>query len=97
EILLYAYDANPVLWALGLVTALLTAFYMSRQVFMVFFGEERWHGDHVLEPAAGGESDADADGSEPAEQAESAEAAVEVETVHAGTHADPHESPWTMW
>ena len=26
----------------GLVTALLTAFYMSRQVFMVFFGEERW-------------------------------------------------------
>ncbi|MGH9273840.1 MAG: NADH-quinone oxidoreductase subunit L [Acidimicrobiales bacterium] len=42
EILLYAYDANPALWALGLVTALLTAYYMSRQVFMVFFGEERF-------------------------------------------------------
>jgi NADH-quinone oxidoreductase subunit L len=38
EILLFAYDANPALWAIGLVTALLTAFYMSRQVFMVFFG-----------------------------------------------------------
>ena len=27
---------------LGLVTALLTAYYMSRQVFLVFFGEERF-------------------------------------------------------
>ena len=42
EILLFAYNANPVLWALGLVTALLTAFYMSRQVFLVFFGDERF-------------------------------------------------------
>ncbi len=40
EILLFACDKSPVLWALGLVTALLTAFYMSRQVFMVFFGDE---------------------------------------------------------
>ena len=39
EILLFAYDKSPALWAVGLVTALLTAFYMSRQVFMVFFGE----------------------------------------------------------
>ena len=43
EILLFAWDDNPALWAVGLVTALLTAFYMSRQVFMVFFGDERWH------------------------------------------------------
>src|SRR6202008_392315 len=42
EILLAAYESNKVLWAIGLVTALLTAFYMSRQVFMVFFGEPRW-------------------------------------------------------
>src|SRR3546814_9211383 len=41
EILLYAYDASPALWALGLLTALLTAFYMARQVFLVFFGEPR--------------------------------------------------------
>ena len=32
------------LWVIGLVTALLTAFYMSRQVFMVFFGEAHWDG-----------------------------------------------------
>ena len=43
DILLYAYDLSPALWAIGLVTALLTAFYMSRQVFLVFFGEKRWN------------------------------------------------------
>ena len=42
EILAYAYDVNPALWVVGLVTALLTAFYMSRQVFMTFFGEYRY-------------------------------------------------------
>ena len=42
EILAFAYDESIVLWAVGLITALLTAFYMSRQVFMVFFGPERW-------------------------------------------------------
>lgn len=30
------------LWALGLVTALLTAFYMTRQVRMVFYGKARY-------------------------------------------------------
>jgi NADH-quinone oxidoreductase subunit L len=30
------------LWAVGAVTALLTAFYMTRQVRLVFFGNERW-------------------------------------------------------
>ena len=43
EILAFAYDESPALWVLGLVTALLTAFYMSRQVFLVFFGEARWN------------------------------------------------------
>jgi NADH-quinone oxidoreductase subunit L len=43
EILLFAYDLSPALWVIGLVTALLTAFYMSRQVFLVFFGEARWN------------------------------------------------------
>ena len=43
EILAFAYDESPALWVLGLITALLTAFYMSRQVFLVFFGEARWN------------------------------------------------------
>ncbi|MGQ0433454.1 MAG: NADH-quinone oxidoreductase subunit L [Microthrixaceae bacterium] len=54
EILLFAFDKSPALWAVGLVTALLTAFYMSRQVFMVFFGTERFH-DASADEAADGE------------------------------------------
>ena len=46
DILLFAYDKSPILWAVGLVTALLTAYYMTRQVIMVFFGEARWHDAH---------------------------------------------------
>jgi NADH-quinone oxidoreductase subunit L len=42
EILASAYDKNVALWAVGLVTALLTAFYMSRLVFMTFFGRYRY-------------------------------------------------------
>ena len=54
EILLFAYDKSPALWAVGLVTALLTAFYMSRQVFMVFFGDERWTeaAEHARRPTS---------------------------------------------
>ncbi len=56
EILLYVYANNRGLYVVGLVTALLTAFYMTRQVIMVFFGEAKWkdqseehgaHGDFV--------------------------------------------------
>jgi NADH-quinone oxidoreductase subunit L len=52
EILLYTFDANVVLWAIGLVTALLTAYYMSRQVFLVFFGEPRFEdeGEEAVHP-----------------------------------------------
>ena len=45
EILASAYNDNRLLWALLLVTAVLTAFYMSRLVFMTFFGEARFAGD----------------------------------------------------
>jgi NADH-quinone oxidoreductase subunit L len=47
EILAVAFvDGKYGLWFLGAVTALLTALYMTRQVLLVFFGEERWR-DHV--------------------------------------------------
>ncbi len=46
EILLYAWNADSVggkgLWAIGLVTALLTAFYMTRQVILTFYGRTRF-------------------------------------------------------
>lgn len=34
---------NYILWAVGLVTAVLTAIYMTRMMWMTFFGEERFH------------------------------------------------------
>jgi NADH-quinone oxidoreductase subunit L len=49
EILANAFDTNKALWLIGLVTALLTAYYMSRQVFMVFYGEQRERA-HASEP-----------------------------------------------
>ena len=49
DILLFAWGSGAAggkaLWAIGLVTALLTGYYMSRQVFMVFFGEPRWRAE----------------------------------------------------
>jgi NADH-quinone oxidoreductase subunit L len=96
EILLAASQRSWALWAVGLVTALLTAYYMSRQVFMVFFGEPRWndalpgegdglHAEDTASPTSGAEAESLAD-------------------EHAGDgHGDghdevhPHESPWTMW
>ena len=54
EILLYVYANNRGLYVVGLVTALLTAFYMTRQVLMVFFGEARWN-DHSEEHGAHGD------------------------------------------
>jgi NADH-quinone oxidoreductase subunit L len=41
---------HQVLWAIGVLTAFLTAFYMTRQVRLVFFGEERWRGRLHHEP-----------------------------------------------
>ncbi|MBA2281254.1 MAG: NADH-quinone oxidoreductase subunit L, partial [Acidimicrobiia bacterium] len=57
EILLFAWAKSPVLWAIGLLTAVLTAYYMSRQVFLVFFGEERFR--HAT--MAGGEAEQSAE------------------------------------
>ena len=43
EILAVAFvDGRYLLWAVGAVTALLTALYMTRQVWLVFYGNERW-------------------------------------------------------
>src|SRR3989337_636145 len=83
EVLLFAYAKSPALWAVGLVTALLTAYYMSRQVFMVFFGEERWR--HEATP--GGEAAQSADAVDAEEHA-----ADEHATAGHG-HGEPHESP----
>ncbi len=60
EILAKAFFSGGVsgkaLWAVGMLAALLTAFYMTRQVWLVFYGNERFrvpaHGEdgHATEP-----------------------------------------------
>ncbi len=54
EILLYVFAKSPALYIVGIVTALLTAYYMTRQVIMVFYGEARWN-DHSEEHGAHGD------------------------------------------
>jgi NADH-quinone oxidoreductase subunit L len=54
EILLFAFHKSPILWAVGLLTALLTAYYMTRQVIMVFFSDARWE-SHAEDHGAHGE------------------------------------------
>jgi len=86
EILLAAWSSNKALWVIGLVTALLTAYYMSRQVFMVFFGAPRWEHAH----SGGGEAEQSADAVAEEHVAQDAE-------VAGHGHSEPHEAPWTMW
>jgi NADH-quinone oxidoreductase subunit L len=51
DILDNAFARYPALWAVGLVTAALTAYYMTRLFVLTFYGEDRWkkagssHGD----------------------------------------------------
>jgi NADH-quinone oxidoreductase subunit L len=54
EILLYVYANNRALYVVGLITALLTAYYMTRQVIMVFYGEAKWK-DHAKDHGAHGD------------------------------------------
>ncbi|MFN3256737.1 MAG: NADH-quinone oxidoreductase subunit L [Ilumatobacter sp.] len=78
EILLFAAAESWVLYAIGIVTAILTAFYMTRQVVMTFFGDAKW-GSHANEAEAG--------------ELESEPDAEPVETHGAHGEFKPHESP----
>jgi NADH-quinone oxidoreductase subunit L len=42
DVLENTWAAHPALWGLGLVTAALTAYYMSRLTGLAFFGKDRW-------------------------------------------------------
>ena len=85
EILLFALAESPALYIVGIVTAILTAFYMTRQVIMTFFGEQKWGSHANAEEAAHLEVD-------------DVEASAVPEPVTHGAHGEfkPHESPPTM-
>jgi NADH-quinone oxidoreductase subunit L len=42
DVLDNAWAAHPALWVVGIFTALLTAYYMSRLTGLAFFGQDRW-------------------------------------------------------
>jgi NADH-quinone oxidoreductase subunit L len=102
EVLSFALHDSPVLYAIGLFTAGLTAFYMSRLVFMTFFGKPRWNESLEAEAEAKAahqvaDADLDATGGEVA--AAPAPAGVATAThdgPHDHTEIHPHESPWVM-
>jgi NADH-quinone oxidoreductase subunit L len=53
EILYRTFAAgHPVLWAVGAITSLMTAFYMFRLVFLAFHGERRTNAEAVARGAA---------------------------------------------
>ncbi len=85
---------NYVLWGVGLLTAVLTAIYMTRLMVMTFFGSERFH-EVLPEPAhahiAGNDDEIGHTASDPA-------AVDDDDEHHHPLPADfkPHESPWTM-
>ncbi|HUO47956.1 MAG TPA: hypothetical protein VMU09_03895, partial [Acidimicrobiales bacterium] len=83
DILDNAFARYKVLWAVGLFTAGLTAYYMSRLTSLAFFGRDRWREAHPEPDLA--DADAAAGGA-PAYHAQH----------HGGEVAEPHESPWVM-
>jgi len=85
-------DLGKVLWAIGFLTAGLTAYYMSRQVALVFLGEARWKDSaHPAEAEEG----ADLHGKPELTQHEPVAQSVGDHT-QTTAHGDPHESPWPM-
>ncbi|MDP2314551.1 MAG: NADH-quinone oxidoreductase subunit L [Pseudomonadota bacterium] len=80
-----------VLWALAVTTALLTAFYMSRLMFMTFWGEYR--GGHAHDAHGHGAHDDAAHGVDP----HGAGAHGHAADAHGHGHAHtPHESPLVL-
>jgi NADH-quinone oxidoreductase subunit L len=101
EILAYAWQENLPLWIVGTVAALLTAYYIGREVFLVFYGDDRWKTSLAAEATAKADHAVTvADDAEPA--------AVDTGAAAPSPQADdvpetplpegfrPHESPWVM-
>ncbi|WP_420451514.1 NADH-quinone oxidoreductase subunit L [Ilumatobacter sp.] len=96
EILLFALAENPVLYVIGIVTAILTAFYMTRQVVMTFFGEQRWGSRANAVEAAHLDGAADGPGGEVSDTAGATEGAEAEAVAEEGTgpeSSDPATAP----
>ena len=84
-----------------MVTALLTAFYMTRQVFLVFFGKARWDEARAdLTNVAGPEGGTVPIAVPAPEQLVAQAVGAAVHELSPNEHDEashpPHESPWLM-
>src|ERR1035437_2199095 len=94
---------NYVLWGVGLLSAILTAVYMTRLMVMTFAGTERFHEalpdlEHAGDPAHA-EENAFAAGSVADDETHGRVALDDdddEEHNHISHDLKPHESPWTM-
>jgi NADH-quinone oxidoreductase subunit L len=105
---LLGIHVNTILWVIGLITAMLTAIYMTRMMWMTFFGAERFHEelpvvDNPNEPSRAEENAfALGDAHDVKEPHGDAHALAhqdeddEEEHHHIGHDFRPHESPWMM-
>jgi NAD(P)H-quinone oxidoreductase subunit 5 len=82
EILASTFRANPVMWAIGFLTAGITAFYMFRMYFTTFEGEFRGTDKQLLAMVKAENSI----GKEPQAQ----------DDAHGHHASKPHESPFSM-
>lgn len=83
------FPGNEYLWVVAVITAILTAVYMTRMMIMTFWGEERFH------DALPGEEHHDLPDHDAGSDA--AHADDDDEHHHALPHDfKPHESPWSM-
>jgi NADH-quinone oxidoreductase subunit L len=100
DILAAAYGSHgqlgKVLWAVGFLTAGLTAYYMSRQVALVFLGEARWkEAEHPAEAEEGSELQAKPELTQHEPVAQSAGDHTQ-SGDHTESGGEPHEAPWPM-
>ncbi|MSX32683.1 MAG: NADH-quinone oxidoreductase subunit L, partial [Actinobacteria bacterium] len=97
------FHGDYAVWLIGLVAAILTAFYMTRETFLVWFGNERFAAVSAETDVDGDAAHAEAPSDSHAESHEAGMISTESPTVAYGTppaparltHA-PHEAPATM-
>jgi NADH-quinone oxidoreductase subunit L len=104
DVLDNAFAAYPVLWVIGIVTALLTAYYLSRLFVLAFTGNPRFLEAVNTRRSAGGQEDVasggagngggSAVGSAGAGNGAGSSAKQSIsESPHESLHESPHESP----
>lgn len=98
DVLDAAWSRYPALWAVGIVAAFFTAYYITRLTSLAFFGDDRWR--ELVRPAASsGTAGHGAAGHGAAGHGAAGHGGTSGDVAHGGeAHAPepPHEAPWTM-